>query len=198
MLWLIVLAVLLGLAFLPLGFRAVYRQDNPGVWLLIGPLKFRVYPGKPKKKAEKQSQKSDQKKDKSDSESDRGRSYRDFLPVIRTIIEFLDQFRRKIRVNHLEMKLILAGDDPSDLAVNYGRAWAALGSLMPQLERLFVIKKRNLEIECDFTSQETVIFARADVTITLARTLHLLSRHGIKVLKQLLKLKKLRKGGAQL
>lgn len=196
--WLIVLAVLCGLAFLPLGFRAVYRQDNLGVWLLIGPLKFRVYPGKPKEKAEMQSQKSDQKKDKSDSESDRGRSYRDFLPVIRTIIDFLDQFRWKIRVNHLEIKLILAGDDPCDLAVNYGRAWAALGSLMPQLERLFVIKKRNVEVECDFSSDETVIFARADVTITLARTLHLLSRYGIKVLKQLLKLKKLRKGGAQL
>ena len=81
------------------------------------------------------------------------------------------------------MKLILANDDPCDLAVNYGRAWAALGSLMPQLERLFVIKKRNLEVECDFTSEEMVMFARADITITLARILHLLSKHGIKVLK---------------
>lgn len=193
---LIVLAVLCGLAFLPLGFRAVYRQDNPVVWLLIGPLKFRVYPGKPKDK--EQSEKRKEKKTASESASDRGRSYRDFLPVIRAIMDFLGQFRRKIRVGYLEMKLVLAGDDPCDLAVNYGRAWAAVGSLMPQLERLFVIKKRNVEVECDFTSEETVIFARADVTITLVRTLHLLSKHGIKVLKELLKLKKLRKGGAQL
>jgi len=195
---LIVLAVLCCLAFLPLGFRAVYRQDNPGVWLLIGPLKFRVYPGRPKEKTEKQSEKPAKKKDEPEPASTRGGSYRDFLPVVRAIIDFLSQFQRKIRVRHLEMKLILAGDDPCDLAVNYGRAWAAVGSLMPQLERLFVIKKRNVEVECDFTSEQTVIFARADVTITLARTLHLLSRQGIKVLKELLKLKKLRKGGAQL
>lgn len=193
---LIVLAVLCCLAFLPLGFRAVYRQDDPGVWLLIGPVKFRVYPGKPKDK--NQSEKPAPKKEDPDSRSDHGRSYRDFVPVVRAILDFLGQFRRKIRINNLEMKVILAGDDPCDLAVNYGRAWAALGSLMPQLERLFVIKKRDLEVECDFTAQETVIFAKADVTITLARTLHLLSCHGIKVLKELMKLKKLRKGGAQL
>lgn len=196
MIWLIVLAVLCGLLFLPLGFRAVYRRDNPGVWLLIGPLKFRVYPGKPKAdKPKTQSLKSDEKND-AGQESDHGGSYRDFLPIVRTIIDFLSQFRQKIRVNNLEMKLILANDDPCDLAVNYGRAWSALGSLMPQLERLFVIKKRNLEVECDFTSEEMVMFARADITITLARILHLLSKHGIKVLKELLKLKKLRKGGA--
>ena len=193
---LIVLAALCCLAFLPLGFRAVYRQDDPGVWLLVGPLKFRVDPGKPTDN--EQPKEPAKKKKSSESASKRGGSYRDFLPVVRSIIDFLSQFRRKIRVNHLEMKLILVGNDPCDLAVNYGRAWAALGSLMPQLERLFVIRKRNVEVECDFASEETVIFARADVTITLARTLHLLSRHGIKVLKELLKLKKLRKGGAQL
>jgi len=32
----------------------------------------------------------------------------------------------------------------------------------------------------------------------LGRTLHLLSRHGIKVIKELLELKKLQKGGAQI
>lgn len=199
MTWLIVLTVLCGLAFLPLGFRAVYRQENPGVWLLIGPLKFRVYPGKSKAdKPKTQSEEPDRENQSVGNTADRGGSYRDFLPVVRAIIDFLSQFRRKIRINHLEMKLILAGDDPCDLAENYGRAWAALGNLMPQLERLFVIKKRNLEVECDFTAAQTVIFARADITITLARTLMLLSRYGIKVLKELLKLKKLRKGGAQL
>ncbi len=193
MAWLIVLAVLCGLTFLPLGFRAVYRERNPGVWLLIGPLKFRVYPGKPKGEKEKQ-----EKSEKPKKKSSRGGSYRDFQSVIPTIFDFLGQFRRKIRVNHLELKVTLAGDDPCDLAVNYGRAWAALGNLMPQLERLFVIKKRYLDVTCDFTSEKTLIFARLDATITLGRTLHLLSGHGIKVLKELLELKKLRKGGAKL
>lgn len=191
--WLIAAAIICGLAFLPIGFRAVYRQDAPGVWLLIGPFKLRVYPKtKSKEKPPATKTKSSPKP------SQKGGSYKDFQPVISTVTEFLGEFRRKIRVNHLELKMILAGDDPADLAVNYGRAWIALGNLMPQLERLFIIKKRNLEVECDFTATETRIFARLDATITLARTVHLLTRHGAKVLKELLKLRKLQKGGAKL
>ena len=190
---LIALAVLTALAFLPLGFSAIYRQSDPGVWLLIGPFRFRVYPGKKKEKQSKKQTSESRKKD-----AKKGGSYRDFLPVIRTIFAFLGEFRRKICVRRLELKVVLAGDDPSDLAVNYGRAWAALGSLTPQLERLFTIKKRDLEVECDFTAEETLIYARMDATLTLFRTVHLLSKHGIQILKDLLELKKLRKGGARL
>jgi hypothetical protein len=199
--WLIALAVLCGLAVLPIGFRAVYRESQSGVWLLIGPFKLRVYPGKPKKKEPKApSPKPKAKKAGATGipDSKKGGNYKDFLPVIRMIIAFLEHFRRKLRVNDLELKLVLAGGDPCDLAVNYGKAWAALGNLMPQLERLVVIKKRNLEVECDFASDATVIYAKADVTITVARTLYLLSWHGVRILYHLLKLRKSRKGGAKL
>ncbi len=193
MILLIVAAVLCGLAFLPLGFRAVYRESDPGVWLLIGFLKFRVYP---KKKKDGKSQ--GKKKEKSGEKTEKGGSYQIFRPIFGTVMEFLGHFRRKIRVGHLELRVTLAGDDPSDLAVNYGRAWAAVGSLMPQLERLFVIKKRNVEVQCDFTGDKTRIYARLDATITVGRTIHLLSRHGIKIIKHLLKMKKIQEGGAEI
>ena len=198
--WVIALAVLLGLAFFPLGISAIYCDKQPGVWLILGPVRLKVFPGKPKEKKPKtKPQKSTaQNSKKSVAKAEKGGSYQDFLPVLKIVIDFLSQFRRKIRVNCLEMKLILAGGDPSDLAVNYGKAWAALGNLMPQLERLFVIKKRNLEVECDFTGGSTLIYVRLDATITLGRTLHLLSWHGVRILRELLKLKKLRKGGAKL
>lgn len=191
MLWLIALAIVASVLFLPLGFSAIYRQDNPGVWLLIGPFRFRVYPGNRKKKAQKPAQ--DKEKNTS-----KGGSYKDFWPVVRTIYTFLGEFRRKILVKRLELKVVLAGEDPADLAVNYGRVWAALGSLTPQLDRLFRIRKRKVEVECDFTAEEALVYARIDATLTVARTLHLLSKHGIKIIKQLLELKKLRKGGAKL
>ena len=108
----------------------------------------------------------------------------------------LGAFRRKLRVNVLELKLILAGDDPCDLAVNYGKAWAALGNLLPRLERVFVIKKRDLEVECDFTANETLVTARLDLTITLGRLLALGVVYGIRALITFLKIKKKRKGGA--
>ena len=82
------------------------------------------------------------------------------------------------------MKLIMAADDPCDLAVNYGRAWAALGNLMPILESQLVIKKRNLEVECDFTSDNTRIFARAELTITLGRVFSLGLVHGLRIIRE--------------
>ena len=116
---------------------------------------------------------------------------------MRLVLDFLVNFRRKIRVNWLELKLILAGGDPADLAQNYGKAWAALGNLMPQLDRFFVIRKRNLEVECDFVSSETVIIARLDITITLGRLVGLATVYGFRGVREFLKLMKIRKGGAK-
>ncbi len=192
MLWLIAAAVLLCLALIPLGFSAVYNEKALNVWVLAGPVRLHVYPRKAKRAKQKTKNTENARKD-----TEKGGSYRTFLQVIKPIVEFLDHFRRKIRVNKLELKLILAGDEPDKLAVNYGRAWAVLGNLMPHLERAFVIKRRDVDVACDFDAEETLIYARLDATITVARAIHLLSRHGIKILKELGELKKLRKGGAQ-
>ena len=94
------------------------------------------------------------------------------------------------------MKLVMAGDDPCDLATNYGKAWAALGNLIPLLEQVFVIRKRDLEVECDFTADQTRITARLDLTITIGRLLAIVVFYGVKILCQFLKISKTRKGGA--
>ena len=192
--WLIALAVLVGIAILPIGIRGVYRESFAGIWVLIGPLKFRLYPAKPKakKKASSQSKKQEKKNSK------KGGSLSDFYPIARTVLDFLQELHRKVSVKSLEMKVVLAGDDPCNLAVNYGRAWAAVGSLMPQLDRFLSIREKNVEVECDFLAESTKVYAKVDATLTVARAFSLGARHGIKIIKDILKLKKLRKGGAEL
>ena len=120
----------------------------------------------------------------------------DFLPLVQILLEMLGAFRRKLRLNLLEMKLIMAADDPCDLAINYGRAWAAVGNLLPQLEKIFVIKKRNIEVECDFEAAKTLLTARLDLTITLGRLLATVVVYGVRLLVNFLKINKKRKGGA--
>ena len=115
---------------------------------------------------------------------------------MKVALDFLGDFRRKLRLNNLELKLILAGDDPCDLAVNYGRAWAVVGNLMPQLEKWFVIKKRNIEVECDFEATQTLVIARLNLTITLGRLLAAVVKAAVRALVVFLKIKKKRKGGA--
>ena len=208
--WLIALAVLVLLAILPLGASVLYDEDGPRVRVVAGPLKIQVFPlkKKPKKnkpKAEKP--KKDKKPKKAAPEGEKpepfpkpktGGSWTDFLPLVRVALDLLNDLRRKLRVDHLKLHLIMAGDDPCDLAVNYGRMNASLATLIAQLERFLVIKKRDVHIDCDFAASETVILARLDLTITLGRILSIAAVYGVRALTTFLKIKKQREGGADL
>ena len=217
--WLITAGVVFFLAVLPLGVSVQYNADGPMVRIILGPIKLTVFPLPKKEKKEKKKKEAKvdiakeqkakeeavlpkppqppkQEKPK-DKPKEKGGSWTDFLPLVKVGLDLLNDFRRKLRVDVLELKLIMAGGDPCDLAVNYGRAWAAVGNLMPQLERFLVIKKRDIEVECDFTASETLVIARLDLTITLGRILAMVAVAGFRAVKEFLKIKKKRKGGAE-
>jgi len=201
--WLITLVILTLLMLLPLGTGIIYNSDGVIVSVLAGWIRLKVFPAKKKEKKEKE--KKSKKKDKAPSKKSAGKkkkkedggSILDFLPLVQTALEFLNGFRKKLRINHLDVKITLAGGDPCDLAVNYGRTWAAIGNLMPLLERVLVIQKRNIEAQCDFTAAQTTIYVRADLTITLGRLLWLVIRYGVKIVLNYIKIMNKRKGGAK-
>ena len=250
--WWIALAILVGLAILPLGVSVKYNADGVLLAVIAGPIRIKILPAKKKDKKPKKEKKPKKNKKtepapvaeepKPDPQpapepapapkpvapaeppqqtpqekypdlekkpvvhkklpthtpdpEEKGGSWTDFLSLIPVVLDFLNDFRRKLRVNRLEMKLILAADDPCDLAINYGRAWAALGNLWPMLERVFVIQKRDVEVECDFTASKTLVTARMDLTITLGRMLAAVCKFALRALKEYLNIMKKRKGGA--
>ena len=217
--WLIMLGVMTLLAVLPLGVFVQYNADGALVRIVLGPVKLTVLPRPKKQKKEKapkeptekekQAQKKAQeeaslpkppqppKQDKPKGEKkEQGGSLTDFLPLVKLGISFLGDFRRKLRLDDLYLRLIMAGGDPANLAINYGRANGALGALMPKLDQWFVIKKRDVEIECDFEGSETKVIARLQITITLGRLIALVAVYGFRGLKEFLSIKKKRKGGA--
>lgn len=210
--WLIAFIIIFLLAILPLGASVKYNSEGPLVRIIAGPIRFTVFPLKKKEKKDKKPKekkkkdknkkekpKKEPKKDKEKSKEEKkekGGSILDFLPLVQVGLDLLNDFRWKLRLNRLELKLVMAADDPCDLAVNYGRAWAAVGNLVPMLERSFVIKKKDIDVECDFTTSETLIVARLDITITLGRIIALVVVNGIRALREFLKIMKKRKGGA--
>ena len=215
--WVVTLGILILLGIIPLGVSVIYDEDGPLVRIIAGPLKIKVFPlpkkenqskkvKKTKAKAKETTQASETKRKKQPATNQQttqqpqkkksGGPITDFLPLVKVVLKFLDGFRRKLRVNVLELKLIMAADDPCDLAVNYGRAWAAVGNLMPQLERVFVIKNRNIEVECDFTANQTRVLAKLGLTITLGRILGLLFVLIGRAIVELIKIVMKRKGGA--
>ena len=204
--WLITLGILLVLGLIPLGVSAVFDEDGALVRVIAGPVKIQVFPSKRgKKKSRKEKTPSEKKKDNKSAgtktsaaskENKKGGALSDFLPLVNVLLKFLNGLRKKLRVNVLNLKMIMAADDPCDLAVNYGKAWAVVGNLMPQLDRVFVIKKRNVEVECDFTADKTRVLAKLDITITLGRLLVLTVVLIVRAVVELIKIFMKRKGGA--
>ena len=215
--WLITLGILVLLAILPLGVSVAYDSDGPLVKIIAGPIRLQIFPARKKtdpKDTKPEKAKADNKPEKAKKQKNtetpakkpaestepaqkkNGGSILDFLPLVRTALDFLGEFTRKLRVNRLELNLVLAGDDPCDLATNYGRAWTALGNLWPRLEEIFVIKKRDVQIQCDFEATQTLVTARLDIFITLGRLVSLAVRYGIRALVQFIKITNKRKGGA--
>lgn len=216
--WWITLGILFLLAILPLGVSVHYNAEGAVVKLILGPIKLTVVPAKKKPKKEKKETPQKEKKPKkakaapvkpkqvgADSppaepkpeKKEQGGSILDFLPLVKTLFDFLGDFRRKLRLDNLQLKLIMAGGDPYDLAMNYGKAWAAVGNLLPKLEQWFVIRKRDIEVECDFVADKTTVIAHLDLTITLGRLLAAVFKFLFKALVKFIKIMIKRKGGAK-
>lgn len=212
----ITLGILILLAILPIGVRGCYDADGPLVKLIFGPIKLTVFPRpkKAKKSRKEKTKKSAQQKTKEATQKanlpkppqaptadkkpkeKKGGSLTDFLPFVKLGFDFLGDFRRKLRMKELYLRLILASEDPCDLAVNYGKTWTAVGNFLPALERWFVIKKRDVEVECDFTASETKVIARLETTMTLGRLLSLAAVYGFRGIKEFIVFRNKRKGGA--
>jgi hypothetical protein len=118
-----------------------------------------------------------------------GGSLLDFLPLVELVLKFVGEFfHRTLHIDVLYLKMTMAGGDPADLAINYGNTWAALGNLWPYIDRMFTIKKRDIQIQCDFESSESLVNARVDITITLARLLGLVFGYAFRILIKFLRI----------
>lgn len=197
--WWIALAVLILLAVLPLGIRLIYRSEGLKIQATVSFLHFRIWPRKKKQKKEKpekQKKTPAQKQSEPVPEEKKGGSLKDFLPLVKLGLKMLNTVRQKLRVDRLTVHITMAEEDPCDLAVHYGMANSALGALWPALEQWLVIKKRDVQIGCDFNAEETLVTADVQITITLGRLLVIAAVYGVKLLQEFLKLKNLRKGGS--
>ncbi len=210
----ITLGILALLACLPLGVDVNYDEDGIRVSVAVWKFSILVFPRPKKDKKEKNKEEPEKRapavpeeplpqppqppKQPVAKKEKKGGSLTDFLPFVKLAMNFLGDFRRKLRVDVLEVKLTMAGSDPADLAANYGRTWAAIGNLQPQLERFLVIKKRDIQVQCDFTAAKTLILAHIRLTITLGRILGLLVVYAVRAVIEFLNFKNKRKGGASL
>lgn len=206
---LVILAVLVLIGCIPVGVDAAYGEGGVLLSAKISFFRLQILPAKPKKsKKPKKPKKSRQQKqaaapsaapDAPAAEAAPQKKLalpgglRGILRLVNLALSTLGDLRRKLRVEELTLHVTFAGDDPADAALHYGQAWAAVGALMPALDRLFVIKKRDIFPILDYNREQMSVDAHLILTITIGRALALGLKAGLGFLKLLNDSKK---GGA--
>lgn len=216
--WWIFFGILALILLLPLGASIFFDAEGLRIRVIAGPVRFTVFPmKKTDKPAEKKEEKPAEEPKPAPAQAKTplpeapkapeppkeeaepaGGSLTDFLPLVELALKFVGEFfHRTLHIDVLYLKLTMAGDDPADLAMNYGKAWAALGNLWPYVDRMFTIKKRDVRIRCDFMADAPLVNARVDITLTLARLLGLVIGYGVRMLIRFFQIKNKREKTAQ-
>lgn len=199
--WMTLLAIFAALVLIgciSVGVDARYNAEGVFLAAKLGPIRLQLLPQKPKKKKkqQKQQKKPEKAPEKAASQEKKPNPILSggvdgILQLLDIVLDTLGDLRRKLRVNELTLYVRIGGsDDPAKAAMGYGRAWAAIGAITPSLERLFVIKKRDIRPALDYTISNTQVDAHLVTTITIGRSLALALRAGIRFLKILNKRKK--------
>ena len=194
---LVIFAVLVLIGCIPVGVDARYGADGIFLAAKIGPFRLQLLPQKPKKKKKKPAKQPPAVKPAEKKPAEKKQNpllsggVDGLLQLLGFAFDTLGDLRRKLRVNALMLHVTVpGGDDPAKAAMNYGRAWAAIGALTPAVERLFVIKKRDIQPELNYNETQMKVDAHLVTTITIGRSLALALRAGVGFLKILNERKK--------
>lgn len=182
----VVLGALVLLGLVPVGVYAVYDADLTVSLTVLG-IRIRLYPAK--KKAKKKSKpaaeqtEAPKKKEKKPFSLPSRSSLEQYLHLL---LELLGKLRRKILIRRLTLHAIFGGSDAADAALNYGKAWAAIGTAMPLLDACFRIKKQDVGAFQSEDEKKLRLYAKAAATLTVGQVLAL----ALQVFTQFIKIQK--------
>lgn len=112
------------------------------------------------------------------------------IPYIMDLIHLglsaMEQFRRALRIDRFLLDCVIATEDAAKTAMAYGAAAAGVGMFLPLLEENLRVRKKDIQITCDFEKTESQIFLEIQVSALVFQLLII----GIKVLRGFLRLRK--------
>ncbi len=165
----VVLGVLLAIGFLPIGICAKY-EEGAEVSLTVANIPMVLYP--PKKEKKKKETSPDPSKEEKPKKSlpPLPQLLQTYLPPALKVLGLL---KRKLLIRKLKLHAYFGGSDPADAALNYGRAWAAIGMVMPLLEGNFRIGKRDVGAFLQEGEKKIRLAAKLHITLTVGRILQI-------------------------
>lgn len=155
-----------------------YEASGIHIWAGMGPFYLSIYPIRQKEKRkltmnkEKKARKLKKKALQEEPEKN-GVTLELFREMLDLSLNVLGRFRRKIRIDQLQMRLMWGAEDPADAAISYGYANAVLSGLLALLEVNFKVKERLVRVHLDYTLDKPNIFVKASCSLKLYQALSL-------------------------
>ena len=198
---LIILGLLLTVLLTPAGVRFTYEHGEMSLDVRFGPIRRRIFPGKEKpekpeeKEKEKKPGKKRQKPPKGEKEKKEEKEKPPKAKISREQILYaleklppilgraLGGTRRRVRIKPLKVHLLVAGYDPADTAVLYGKLEAALSAFLPVLRRAVRIRDEDIRLFLDFSQEQMDCIAELGTTLRPWDLLAVGGRAGISLLR---------------
>lgn len=157
----------------PIHVRAACGQGEISAGLQYGPLKLQLYPGRERaEEAAKGKKKSAEEKPDGDTDEKKAGFRLNRAQILYSLEKLppilgkaLRRTGRRLRFRPLKIHLLVAGSDPADTAVLYGKLEAALGAGLPALHRLVRIQDQDIRLFLDFQQEEMDCIADVGVSI---------------------------------
>ena len=162
----IVLAVLLLLALLRGGAHVEFSDEGLIIQASIGFFKLQLYPARSKDADKDKRKKPKKKKKKNDTDKEKPGLASDFSIIFKAVKKVCSRFRRRLLIKKLVIYYTAASDDAYKTAMSFGTASVVFDSIIPPLERLFRIKKRDIREFVDFMDTKPRIYFK--IVISLA------------------------------
>ena len=193
MMWAVLAAALAAvflLGGLRVGLRGEYTPETAGAWLRVGPTEFRLFPRQEEKKPDRPKKARQEGTGGGKQPRPPFLSRRGLLELGRRLfpllLEAAGQFRRKLQIDELRLRLVAGAPDPADAALRYGQANALLGAIWQPVTRVFHVKDGWARVEVDFERTEPALYGRVSLSLTVGELAALGLSFGVKALSVLL------------
>lgn len=173
---LIVAAVLTLIAWIKCSIQILYDEEKLLVELRCLGIRYCLVGGKkkpPKKKKKKCSKESLQPKQPVAQQPEKKINFRPYLPYWREILELIGRILTAPTIDLLRFEAEAGGKDAADCAMDYGRLWAAAGTVLPVVETIFQVEKREISILCNYEKSSVEICAEVRLSLRIYEILAL-------------------------
>lgn len=171
-LWILLGAALLLTAFnlLKVGVDAAYDGETLVLRAKAGPVKLTILPKqeKPKKQEKKKKQKPPKEKPEKPKEKTK-LPLSTLLKLAEHVLQAIGSFRRKLQVDLLRLRVRVGTPDPYNTAMYYGWLQSAVCGLQPMAARALNVRRQEVQLAPDFTSDAVSADGRLILTIRIGQ-----------------------------